>query len=158
MTNSMRVEFPNLSDNERFARTVAGAFVVCLDPTMDELAEIKTAVSEAVTNAIIHGYEDRSGIITLEGTIYESTVEFSVSDFGKGIGDIRRAMTPLYTGMPGGERAGMGFTIMEAFMDTVSVESEKGKGTRVTMTKNLADRSDSVNSETESGSAVLRDE
>ncbi len=138
MTNSMRVEFPNLSDNERFARTVAGAFIVCLDPTMDELAEVKTAVSEAVTNAIIHGYANTRGMVTLEGTIYERTVEFSISDFGKGIGDIKRAMTPLYTGLPESERAGMGFTIMEAFMDNVIVESEEGKGTRVTMTKTFS--------------------
>ncbi len=138
MRNSMRVEFPNISDNERFARSVAGAFVLCLDPTMDELAEIKTAVSEAVTNAVIHGYGDRQGIITLEGTIYDNTVEFSVSDFGKGIGNIRQAMEPLYTAMPDSERSGMGFTIMEAFMDSVNVESEAGKGTKVTMTKSFS--------------------
>ena len=138
MTNNMRVEFPNLSDNERFARTVAGAFVVPLDPTMDELAEIKTAISEAVTNAIIHGYEDTQGIITLEGVIYDDMVEFSVSDFGKGIGDIKRAMEPLYTEKPETERSGMGFTIMEAFMDHVVVESEQGKGTKVTMSKRIS--------------------
>lgn len=137
LKNSMRVEFPAISENERFARGVAAAFVVGLDPTLDEISEIKTAVSEAVTNAIIHGYDKKDGKVILEGVIYEDCVEFTVSDEGVGISDIRRARKPLYTGKPEDERSGMGFTIMETFMDSVDVESEVGRGTRVIMTKNI---------------------
>lgn len=137
LQNKIKVEFPNKSDNERFARTVAAAFIVELDPTMDQLAEVKTAVSEAVTNAIIHGYEGCDGIITMEGEIVDRTVEFTVSDKGIGISDIKLAREPLFTGKPEMERSGMGFTIMETFMDSVDVESEVGKGTRVTMRKCL---------------------
>lgn len=135
--NSMRVEFPNQSDNERFARSVAAAFILELDPTVDELSEIKTAISEAVTNAIIHGYDNSDGIVTMEGTIFDDTVEFIISDNGVGIPDIRRAREPLFTGKPEMERSGMGFTIMETFMDSIEVESEVGKGTRITMAKKL---------------------
>ena len=137
LKNSMRVEFPAISENERFARGVAAAFVIGLDPTLDEISEIKTAVSEAVTNAIIHGYDKKDGKVVLEGIIYEDCVEFTVSDEGVGISDIRRARKPLYTGKPEDERSGMGFTIMETFMDSVDVESEVGRGTRVIMTKNI---------------------
>lgn len=137
LKNKIKVEFPNRSDNERFARTVAAAFIVELDPTMDQLSEVKTAVSEAVTNAIIHGYDERDGIITIEGEICDRTVELIVSDNGAGIPDIPRAREPLFTGKPEMERSGMGFTIMETFMDSVDVESEVGKGTRVKMRKRL---------------------
>lgn len=135
--NSMKVIFPASSDNERFARTVAAAFVIELDPTVDQLSEIKTAISEAVTNSVIHGYNSEGGEVMLEGGIYDDTVEFTVSDEGVGIPDIRRAREPLFTGKPEMERSGMGFTIMEAFMDTVEVWSEVGKGTRITMSKKL---------------------
>ena len=135
--NSMRVEFPNNSDNERFARSVAAAFVLELDPTVDQLSEIKTAVSEAVTNAIIHGYDGTDGIVTMEGNIYDDTVEFRISDNGVGIPDIRRAREPLFTGKPEMERSGMGFTIMETFMDAMEVESEVGKGTKITLSKQI---------------------
>ncbi len=135
--NSMKLEFPNNSDNERFARTVAAAFVLELDPTLDQLSEIKTAVSEAVTNAIIHGYDGTEGIVTMEGNIYDDMVEFIISDNGVGIPDIRRAREPLFTGKPEMERSGMGFTIMETFMDSMEVESEVGKGTRITMSKQI---------------------
>lgn len=135
--NSMRIEFPNISDNERFARTVAAAFVLELDPTVDQISEIKTAVSEAVTNAIIHGYDGVDGNVIMEGNICGGTVEFAVSDNGVGIPDIRRAREPLFTGKPEMERSGMGFTIMETFMDSIDVESEVGKGTRITMRKRL---------------------
>ena len=135
--NSMRVEFPNNSDNERFARSVAAAFVLELDPTVDQLSEIKTAVSEAVTNAIIHGYDGTDGIVTMEGNIYDDTVEFTISDNGVGIPDIRRAREPLFTGKPEMERSGMGFTIMETFMDEMEVESEVGKGTKITLSKQI---------------------
>lgn len=137
LKNSMRVEFSAISENERFARGVAAAFVLDLDPTLDQISEIKTAVSEAVTNAIIHGYDKKEGKVVLEGIIYEDCVEFTVSDEGVGISDIRRARKPLYTGKPEDERSGMGFTIMETFMDSVDVESEVGRGTRVIMTKNI---------------------
>lgn len=137
LKNKIKVEFPNRSDNERFARTVAAAFIVELDPTMDQLSEVKTAVSEAVTNAIIHGYDESDGIITIEGEINDRTLELIVSDNGAGIPDISRAREPLFTGKPDMERSGMGFTIMETFMDSVDVESEVGKGTRVKMRKCL---------------------
>lgn len=135
--NEMKLEFQANSDNERFARTVAAAFVLELDPTVEQLSEIKTAISEAVTNAIIHGYDGKEGSVMLEGYIYDDTVEFSVSDSGVGIPDIRRAREPLFTGKPEMERSGMGFTIMETFMDSVEVESEIGKGTRIIMSKQL---------------------
>ena len=138
LKNSMRVEFSAVSDNERFARGVAAAFVIGLDPTMDELSEIKTAISEAVTNAIIHGYSKTdNGKIIMEGGIYDDVVEFSVTDRGMGISDIKQAMEPLYTGHPEEDRSGMGFTIMETFMDNVDVESEVGRGTCVTMRKRI---------------------
>ena len=132
-SNIMEIKFPNKSDNERFARTVAAAFVLELDPTVDQIAEIKTAVS----NAIIHGYDEKDGIVTMSGSIEDDTVTFSVSDDGVGIPDISRAREPLFTGKPEMERSGMGFTIMETFMDSIEVQSEVGKGTRITMTKKL---------------------
>lgn len=135
--NYMKLEFPNKSDNERFARSVAASFVLELDPNMEELSEIKTAISEAVTNAIIHGYENCEGMVYLEGEINDKTVTFTVMDKGKGIEDINKARQPLYTGKPEMERSGMGFTIMETFMDYVEVSSEEGKGTKITMTKNI---------------------
>lgn len=137
LKNKIKVEFPSNSDNERLARTVAAAFIVELDPTIEQMSEVKTAVSEAVTNAIIHGYDEGEGVITLEGEIYDRTVEFAVSDNGAGIPDIRRAREPLFTGKPEMERSGMGFTIMETFMDSIDVESEVSKGTRIIMRKRL---------------------
>lgn len=134
----MKIEFPAISDNERFARTVAAAFVLELDPTVDWLSELKTAVSEAVTNAIIHGYDGGEGTVAMEGRIYDDTVELTVSDCGVGIPDIRRAREPLFTGKPEMERSGMGFTIMETFTDGIDIDSEVGKGTRITMTKKLS--------------------
>lgn len=137
MNNSMRLEFPANSDNERLARNVAAVFIIELDPTLDELSEIKTAVSEAVTNAIIHGYNEGEGTVVLEGYINNDEVEFVISDSGKGIEDIEKAREPLYTGKPEMERSGMGFTIMETFMDKVSVESKVGKGTVIKMSKRI---------------------
>ena len=135
--NQMKLEFLSCSENERFARTVAAAFMLKLDPTLEQLSEVKTAVSEAVTNAVIHGYRGKEGVITLEGKLENNTVTFCVSDSGTGIADIEKAREPLYSGMPGGERSGMGFTIMETFMDSVAVESIPGEGTKVTMTKTV---------------------
>lgn len=135
MKNEMKTEFMSICQNESFARTVASAFVLDLDPTMEEISEIKTSISEAVTNAIIHGYGHSDGIITLTGRINENTVVFTVSDKGKGIENINKAREPLYSGSKDMERSGMGFTIMEAFMDSISVESIVGGGTTVVMTK-----------------------
>ena len=137
MNNSMKVEFPANSDNERFARNVAAAFILELDPTLDELSEIKTAVSEAVTNAIIHGYNEESGTVIMEGYIKDNEIEFVISDSGNGIEDIDKAREPLYTGKPETERSGMGFTIMETFMDEVIVKSKVGEGTVIRMSKRI---------------------
>ena len=135
--NKMKLEFSSRSDNERFARMVVTAFILELDPTLEQLSEIKTAVSEAVTNAVIHGYDMQDGIITLEGTLEDNKLTVTVSDNGIGISDIKKAREPLYTGKPEAERSGMGFTIMEEFMDELYVESESGKGTSVTMVKTI---------------------
>lgn len=135
MKNEMKIEFLSIPENESFARTVAAAFVLSLDPITEEMSEIKTAVSEAVTNSIIHGYSGNRGIITLTGRINENTVIFTVSDLGCGIENIDKAREPLYSGSKDGERSGMGFTIMEAFMDGVKIESTPNKGTTVIMTK-----------------------
>lgn len=135
MENIMKLEFANKSSNENLARLVAAAFVTPLDPTCEELSEIKTAISEAVTNAIIHGYEDSLGMIRLDGKIYGNIVEFTISDKGCGIADVSKAMEPLYTGKPELERSGLGFTIMESFMDKIEVKSTLGIGTVVKMKK-----------------------
>ena len=131
----MKLEFANKSSNENLARLVAAAFVTPLDPTCEELSEIKTAISEAVTNAIIHGYEDSLGMVRLDGRIYGNIVEFTISDKGCGIADVSKAMEPLYTGKPELERSGLGFTIMESFMDKIEVKSTLGIGTIVKMKK-----------------------
>lgn len=133
--NEMKLEFLSKSNNEAFARITVAAFVSQLDPTIEELADIKTAVSEAVTNAIIHGYEDREGIVKIECKIYAGSIRIEISDTGKGIENIERAKEPLYTSKPNLERSGMGFTIMESFMDEIKVESIIGLGTKVTMKK-----------------------
>lgn len=135
--NKMKLEFLSRSDNERFARSVAASFLLELDPTLEQLSEIKTAISEAVTNAIIHGYNSGEGVITLEGIIEGNTVTFSITDYGVGIEDIEQAREPLYSGKPEMERSGMGFTIMEAFMDKTDVVSKIGRGTTVTMSKTI---------------------
>ena len=132
MENMIKLEFANKSCNENLARMVAAAFVTPLDPTCEELSEIKTAVSEAVTNAIIHGYEDSLGMVRMDGRIVGNVVEFTISDKGCGISDISKAMEPLYTGKPELERSGLGFTIMESFMDDFKIESIVGLGTKIT--------------------------
>lgn len=138
--NKMRTEFMAKSSNEAFARVVAASFVAQVDPSVEVLADIRTAVSEAVTNAIVHGYEDREGVVILEATLYNDYVEFVIQDFGKGIQDIEEAKTPLFTTRPDLERSGMGFTVMETFMDSLRVESNPGSGTKITMTKQFVDR------------------
>jgi len=135
LRNEMKMEFLALSSNEGFARVAVGAFVADLNPTVDELADIKTAVSEAVTNCIIHGYDQKEGSIWIHCIIEGSQVEISVMDTGKGIRDIVQAREPLFTTKPELERSGMGFAFMEAFMDEVDVVSEPGKGTSVIMRK-----------------------
>ncbi len=135
MKNRMRLEFASESCNERFARMCATAFAAVLDPTVEEIAEIKTAVSEAVTNAIIHGYENTEGTVVLEGEIHNNEITFVIHDDGCGIDNIEKAREPLYTGKPEMERSGMGFSIMECFTDKMTVESAPGKGTTVTMSK-----------------------
>ncbi|BBF45499.1 anti-sigma F factor [Lachnospiraceae bacterium KM106-2] len=137
-TNEMVLEFDSKSENESFARTVVAAFVSSLDPTMEEIADIKTAVSEAVTNCIIHGYENGPGKITMACSIDGNELSVTIRDQGVGIQDVKQAMEPLYTTKPELERSGMGFAFMDAFMDELDVKSEQGKGTVVTMTKKIA--------------------
>jgi len=132
-----RMEIESLSQNEEFARVVTAVFMSRLNPTLEEIDDVKTAVSEAVTNAEIHGYQGQTGIIVLEVCVDGQELTVSVSDRGVGIRDVRRAMEPMYTTDPSGERSGMGFSFMEAFMDAVSVESEPGEGTLVTMKKKI---------------------
>lgn len=136
LENKVCIEFESRSQNEGFARVAIAAFVSQLDPTIDELADVKTAVSEAVTNSIIHGYENKKEeIIRIEASIIDNEVSIVVIDHGKGIEDVNKAREPLYTSRPDLERSGMGFTVMETFMDSLKVESETGKGTRVIMKK-----------------------
>lgn len=135
--NEMKLEFLSKSNNEAFARITVAAFIAQLDPTVEELADIKTAVSEAVTNAIIHGYEEKQGIVKIRCQIIEDEVTIEISDSGKGIEDISLAKQPLYTTKPNLERSGMGFTIMESFMDKIEIESILGLGTKVTMKKRI---------------------
>ena len=138
--NQVTLEFPSRSANEGFARTAAACFAAQLDPTLEEINDIKTAVSEAVTNAIVHAYPDTLGRIVLKLRLKEGRLlEISVKDWGVGIADVAQARTPLFT--TGSEdRSGMGFTIMESFMDTVRVRSTPGKGTAVTMARRISRR------------------
>ena len=139
-TNYIKLEFPSKSCNEAFARTAAAAFAAQLDPTLEELGDIKTAVSEAVTNAIVHGYPDTLGRIAMRLRIIKgNTLEISIRDWGRGIADVQQAMTPLYT-TGGEERSGMGFTIMGSFMDKLRVRSSPGNGTTVVMQRFISPR------------------
>ncbi len=133
--NEMKLEFLSKSNNEAFARISVAAFASQLDPTIEEMADIKTAVSEAVTNSIVHGYENMNGMVKIICKIFANCIEIEISDTGKGIENVEMARKPLYTSKPNLERSGMGFTIMESFMDEVSVESVFGLGTKVTMKK-----------------------
>ena len=138
--NEVRLEFPSRSANESFARTAAACFAAQLDPTLEEVNDIKTAVSEAVTNAIVHAYPDAIGRVALRLRIRpEQELEIMVRDWGVGIEDVEQARTPLFT-TGSEERAGMGFTIMESFMDSVKVRSRPGKGTTVTLRRKLSRR------------------
>ena len=138
--NYMTLEFLSRSANEGFARGAVACFAAQLDPTLEELGDIKTAVSEAVTNAIVHAYPDKLGKIVIKARILEDNVlEISVRDWGRGIPDVEKARQPLYT-TGGEERSGMGFTIMESFMDRLTVRSQEGRGTRVTMQRRIRPR------------------
>ena len=135
--NEMELQFVSKSRNEAFARITVAAFAAQLDPTIEELADIKTAISEAVTNCIVHAYEDTEGIIKLRATLLDNILEIEISDNGKGIEDIELARKPLYTTKGNLERAGMGFTIMESFMDEIEIYSVVGIGTKVVMKKRI---------------------
>jgi stage II sporulation protein AB (anti-sigma F factor) len=139
--NEMNLQFSALSQNESFARVTVAAFIAQLDPDMDELTEIKTVVSEAVTNAIIHGYEnDPNGIVYIQVIIEDGLIDLTIKDVGMGIVDVEEARQPLFTTKPDLERSGMGFTIMENFMDEVEVHSQPGRGTEVRLRKHLQNR------------------
>lgn len=133
--NNVNIELDSNSSNEGFARMVTVAFLAPLDPTIDEISDIKTAVSEAVTNSIIHGYENETGIIKIECCLHKNSITIEITDNGKGIENIDKAKEPLYTTKPELERSGMGFTIMESFMDELKIESVVGVGTKITMKK-----------------------
>lgn len=133
--NEMELSFISKSNNEAFARITVAAFAAQLDPTIEELADIKTAISEAVTNCIIHGYEDTEGTVKIRAKLRDNVLEVEISDSGKGIEDIELARKPLYTTKGNLERSGMGFTIMESFMDEVEIQSVVGIGTKIVMKK-----------------------
>lgn len=141
--NEMKLEFISKSSNEAFARITVAAFASQLDPTIEELADIKTAVSEAVTNCIIHGYESKQGIVKIVSKLKENEIMIEISDNGKGIENVDIAKEPLYTTKPNLERSGMGFTIMESFMDKVEIQSIVGLGTKITMSKVIKSHNES---------------
>lgn len=139
--NEMKISFPALSENERFARIAAAGFLSGLDPLVDELSDIKTAVSEGVTNAIVHGYADSMGLVHMHIRILEGKkVIIKIRDNGCGIADIEKAREPMFTTSPDEERAGLGFAVMESFMDKVTVRSKVGKGTVLTLEKTVKSR------------------
>ena len=145
MINEMRLDFPAQPENEAFARLAVSGFLLPLDPTMEELADVKTAVSEAVTNAIVHGYMNRGGTVRLRACYDESgKVQIDVIDRGCGIRDVERARQPFFTTAPGEERSGMGFTVMESFMDSVHVRSAVGQGTTVRLIKRIRLRDEAL--------------
>lgn len=135
--NMMKLEFMAKSENEAFARSAVAAFVMGLDPTVEEMADIKTSVSEAVTNSIVHGYEGGEGRVCIECVISGKDIKIIVKDNGKGIKNVKEAMQPMFTTNTDNERSGMGFTVMQTFMDKVKVESILDVGTKVTMSKSI---------------------
>lgn len=136
--NEMKLQIESKSCNENFARVAVAAFATQLDPTLEEISEIKTAVSEAVTNSIVHGYQESIGIIYISVKLLENNrIQIVIRDKGRGIDDIEQAREPLFTTSTGGERSGMGFTIMETFCDTLRVTSKVGRGTRIFMEKQI---------------------
>lgn len=133
----IHLEFNSESENEGIARVVTAAYMMRFDPTVEEMADVKTAVSEAVTNSIVHAYRDKNGEIKLQLSSEGTTLKIVVEDRGVGISDIQKAMEPMYTTKPEEERTGMGFSFMEAFMDTVEVHSTPGEGTKIVMTRKI---------------------
>ena len=163
MNNRMTLELPSLSENGPFARDAVAAFCARLDPTLDELSDVKTAVSEAVTNCIVHAYPNAPGTVRIECAAGRGALHIRVIDYGRGIANVARALEPFYTTLAGEERSGMGFTIMQAFMTNFSVHSEEGKGTTVCMRKVFArgQAGESPAAESEAGGskrAVMRQE
>lgn len=138
--NEMKLTFPSLSENERLARIAIGGFVGLRNPRMDELNDIKTAVSEAVTNCIVHAYRDTVGLIEMTARLTDEGVYIKIRDKGCGIEDVKKAMEPLYTTLPDEERSGLGFSVMESFTDSVTVKSKLGSGTTVVLVKKLRSR------------------
>ena len=139
--NEMKLTFESRSCNEGFARSAVASFISVLDPNVEELSDIKTAVSEAVTNSIVHGYKERIGTVYIHVKIFEEArISICIRDKGCGISDVKKAMEPLYTTCETGERAGLGFTIMESFMDKLKVRSKPGKGTSVTLEKSIVSK------------------
>ncbi len=136
-TNEMIVEFSSVAQNESFARMVVAAFIIGTNPTLEEVSDVKTAVSEAVTNSIIHGYENGDGMVRIKARVTGRSIYIEIIDQGKGIEDVKKAMEPMYTTKPEEERSGMGFSFMEAFMDNLEVESTYGQGTIVKMWKEI---------------------
>ncbi len=140
--NYLKTAFSAIPENEKLARQIAASFVLDTNPTIEEICDIKTSVSEAVTNSIIHGYQNNGGIIHMDLVLEDNTLEITISDNGTGIDDVEKARQPLFTSQPELERSGMGFTVMESFMDYVDVISEKGSGTTVIMRKKLGDKNE----------------
>ncbi len=145
MENYMELKIPGKSQNESFARVTVAAFASQLDPTLEELSDVKTAVSEAVTNAIVHGYVKEMGEILIKARLRDNSLEVEVIDYGAGIEDIEKAREPLYTSKPELERSGMGFTIIDKFMDQLEITSETSRGTTVKMVKKIGKRNNSLN-------------
>lgn len=139
MKNRMEFRFLSLAENEALARMVISAFLMSVNPTISLISEVRTAVSEAVTNAIVHGYEHQSGEIAMRAQIADGRLELEIEDFGRGIDDVKQAMQPFFTTKPEQERTGIGFALMQSFMDEVHVRSTVGKGTLVQMCKLLRD-------------------
>ena len=136
MKNSMEIKFKAIAENESFARNVVASFILPLNPSLSELEDIKTAVNEAITNVIVHAYPDKPGYVTMKITTQDNKISINISDNGVGIEDIERALVPFYTSKPNEERSGMGFTVMESFMDNLEVKSNK-EGVTVCMTKEI---------------------
>lgn len=138
MNDEVKVEMYSKAENEALARIIIATFMARLNPTLEEMSDVKTAVSEAVTNSIVHGYRDEKGKIYLEGKIADKQLEVKIVDWGKGIPDVNQAREPLYTTKPEEERSGMGFTFMEIFMDEVHIDSKVNEGTTVRMIKKIS--------------------
>lgn len=152
--NEMELNFISKSNNEAFARVAVAAFAAQLDPTIEELADIKTAVSEAVTNCIVHGYEDTEGLVKIKAKLINNKIEIEISDNGKGIENVELARKPLYTTKANLERSGMGFTIMESFMDEVEIYSVVGIGTKIVMRKEIKKEERNENIEEEKNALI----